>query len=307
MANSTVYNVVIFGLKLKIKRVAFTLPIMGGWDIYWYGIIIALGFLGAIIYFWRNAKRLGLQIDAMTDVILVTTPLAILCARAYYLLFSHGNLSGFFRFHDGGLAIYGGVIGAAVFGVLMCRLKKVNLGSALDVAAIGFLIGQGVGRWGNFFNQEAFGTPTNSNFFGMASENTAAMFGEGVLVHPCFLYESVLCLLGAWMLHLLSKKRSFVGQIALAYGIWYGFVRMLVEGLRTDSLMLGLLRVSQVLSFVLFVACSAAMIIILRKKRIQKKDNGQYSPLFSKAHAYACLGEQSETTVEDGGENQCIN
>ncbi|MDO4742997.1 MAG: prolipoprotein diacylglyceryl transferase [bacterium] len=302
MADSVVYNVVIFGLNLKIKRVAFTLPIMGGWHVYWYGIIIAVGFLGAIVYFWRNAKRFGLQIDAMTDVILVTTPLAILCARAYYLLFNYGNLSGFFRFHDGGLAIYGGVIGAAVFGVLMCKIRKVNLGSALDVAAIGFLIGQGIGRWGNFFNQEAFGTPTNSSFFGMASENTAAQFGEGVLVHPCFLYESVLCLLGAWVLHLLSKKRKFNGQIALAYGIWYGFVRMFIEGLRTDSLMLGLLRVSQVLSLVLFVVCSIVMVIILRRIKSQKNDNGEYSPLFSMSDSQSFQDRQQEAIIEDSGE-----
>ena len=169
--------------------------------------------------------------------------------------------------NKGGLAIYGGLIGAIIAGGITCKIRKVNFLSALDLASIGFLIGQGIGRWGNFFNQEAFGTETDLPWR-MVSENT-----NYVGVHPCFLYESLWCLLGVLVLHIISKKwYNFKGQIFCCYMVWYGFERTIVEGLRTDSLYLPFSlfgytpRVSQLLSFCIFVA-GIVLLIVFRKKR----------------------------------------
>ena len=266
------YNVTIFGIDIVLKPIAFSIPIGDGhWDIYWYGIIIALGFMLALIYGITNAKRFGIDNDRMLDVVLVATPIAILCARAYYVIFDGEKLSSFgefFGFGDSsgfsGLAIYGGVIGAFVSGLIMCKIRKIKFTDMFDLASLGFLIGQGVGRWGNFVNQEAYGSFTGSSFWGMQSERTVYEMGEG-LVHPCFLYESLWCLLGVLVLHLISKKRKFSGQIVLCYGIWYGFERTFIELLRTDSLMLGNIRVSSLLSLILCITCASLLFVFSRK------------------------------------------
>ena len=254
-------EVTIFGLKLTLEQIAFTIKIGNfHWNVYWYGIIIALGFVLALIYGYTNAKRFGIDVDRMLDVILVTVPVSILCARAYYVIFDGEKLGGikdFFGFGDSsgfsGLAIYGAVIGAFLTGALMCKLRKINIPDMFDLASLGFLIGQGVGRWGNFVNQEAFGTHTGSSWWGMQSQYTIDDQGIG-LVHPCFLYESIWCIAGFFLLHYLSKKRKFSGQVFLMYCAWYGFGRFFIELLRTDSLRLGVTRVSALLALLLFVA-----------------------------------------------------
>ncbi len=275
MLNFLTYHVNLFGLKLEFDPVAFTIPIGGGWNIYWYGICIAVGFMLAVVYgFWR-AKKFGVDVDRLTDVVLVTTPLAILCARLYYIIFYKGDIEiksiGDFLGFTGksgvsGLAIYGGVIGAFTIGLLMCKIRKVKILDAFDLAACGFLIGQAIGRWGNFFNQEAFGSPTNS-MWGMSSEAT-----KNVLVHPCFLYESIWCILGFILLHFLGNRRKFSGQLALTYGVWYGFGRAFIEHLRTDSLYWGPLKISQWLSGALVIVCGALLIYMFWKLRTAKKD-----------------------------------
>ena len=168
------YDVTIFGLHLTLKPIAFTLPIGGGWDIYWYGIIIALGFTLAIIYGIKNAPRFNVNVDRMLDVAIVTTPVAILCARAYYVIFDGvkcNSISDFFGFGSSngfsGIAIYGGVIGAFACGALMCKIRKIKILDMFDLASVGFLIGQGIGRWGNFVNQEAYGSFTGTPAFCM--------------------------------------------------------------------------------------------------------------------------------------------
>lgn len=279
-------EVIIFGIKLTLNPIAFTIPIGKGWNVYWYGIIIALGFFLAVIYASRNAKRFNLNTDKMLDATLITVPVAILCARAYYVIFDGYELesfSDFFGFGDSsgfsGLAIYGGVIGAFTFGPLICKLFKVKILDMFDIAAIGFIIGQSIGRWGNFVNQEAFGSFTGSNWWGMQSANTIAkMNGEG-LVHPCFLYESLWCLAGFFVLHYLSKKRKFSGQIFLSYCAWYGFGRAFIELLRTDSLMLGNIRVSSLLSFTICITAAILLTVFLRKARINASA-GTYSSIF---------------------------
>ena len=274
-------DVTIFGIDLTLKPQAFT---VFGFTVYWYGIIIALGFLLAIVYALRTAPRYNLDKDRMLDVVLFTTPLAILSARAYFCFFPYEDgeritsFKEFFGLGSGegfrGLAIYGGVIGAFLFGFLLCKIRKVNVLDMFDIAAVGFLIGQGIGRWGNFFNQEAFGTATGSEWFGMMSANTGY-----VNVHPCFLYESIWCIAGFFVLNYFSKKRVFSGQIFLMYGMWYGFGRFFIEGLRTDSLMIGKMRVSMLVSAVAFVV-SAVLLFVLYKKNT-KKPVTQYDSQFN--------------------------
>ena len=292
------YEVVIFGIKLTLSPVAFTIPLGSRhWDIYWYGIIIAAGFLLALIYGIKNAARFNINNDRMLDIVLVATPVAILSARTYYVIFDGEKLSGigdFFGFGNSsgfaGLAIYGGVIGAFVSGAVMCKIRKVNILDMFDIAAIGFLIGQGIGRWGNFVNQEAYGSFTGSTWWGMESTKTIAEMGEG-LVHPCFLYESVWCIAGFFVLNYFSKKRRFSGQISLMYCVWYGFGRGIIEMLRTDSLMIGNIRVSCLLSFTICII-GAALLTVMLRRTAENAETGDYSAVFAE-------NEESENITEE--------
>lgn len=299
-------NVTLFGINLVINPIAFTLPIgKNGWDVYWYGIIIATGFLLALLYAYKNASRFNLNIDRMIDVVLVVVPIAILSARAYYVLFDGEKIHSikeFFGFGSSsgfsGIAIYGGVIGAFVSGAIMCKLRKVNILDMFDIASIGFIIGQGVGRWGNFMNQEAYGSFTNSSWWGMQSDRTISEMGEG-LVHPCFLYESVWCIIGFFILNHFSKKRKFSGQIFLIYGAWYGFGRAFIELLRTDSLMLGKIRVSSLLSFVVCITALVLLYIFLKRSR-EIAVEGDYEEIFEKENETEFIEqEKSEDITEE--------
>ena len=292
------YEVVIFGIKLTLSPVAFSIPLGSRhWDIYWYGIIIAAGFLLALIYGIKNAARFNINNDRMLDIVLVATPVAILSARTYYVIFDGEKLNGigdFFGFGNSsgfaGLAIYGGVIGAFVSGAVMCKIRKVKIPDMFDIASIGFLIGQGIGRWGNFVNQEAYGSFTGSTWWGMESTKTIAEMGEG-LVHPCFLYESVWCIAGFFVLNYFSKKRRFSGQISLMYCVWYGFGRGIIEMLRTDSLMIGNIRVSCLLSFTICII-GAALLTVMLRRTAENAETGDYSAVFAE-------NEESENTTEE--------
>lgn len=297
------YEGIIFGIKYKIDPVAFTLPIGDGWDIYWYGIMIGLGFLAALIYAYLTAKRYEIDIDRMLDVALITTPLAILCARLYYVIFDGVKLQSFgefFGFGDGhgfsGLAIYGGVIGAFLFGGLACKLRRVNILDMFDLAATCFILAQGIGRWGNFFNQEAYGAFTNSSWWGMASNRTVLEMGGTGLVHPCFLYEFIWCILGFIIIDRIGRNRKFKGQLVLSYGIWYGFGRGFIELLRTDSLYIGSIRVSALLSFTVAAAFGVIMFLIFKKQKVATTNN-EYSNLFDYDNA------DQETKTEENENN----
>ncbi len=290
------YDVTIFGIHLTLNPIAFHI---GSWPIYWYGIIIALGFMLAIIYGMKNAERFGVNVDKMLDVVIVTTPVAILCARTYYVIFDGVKLNSigeFFGFGTGfsGIAIYGAVIGAFACGAIMCKIKKIKIFDMFDLAATAFLIGQGIGRWGNFMNQEAYGTFTGSNWWGMQSNRTISELGEG-LVHPCFLYESIWCIIGFFVLNYFSKKRKFSGQITLIYCVWYGFERSIVENLRTDSLMIGNIRVSVLVSVIICLLAAATLVVIHRKQKAVACE-GDYEEMF--LDEYADL-ELEETTQEE--------
>lgn len=297
------YDVIIFGIHLTLKPIAFTLPIGNGWDIYWYGIIIAIGFALAIVYGIKNADRFNVNVDKMLDVVIVTTPVSILCARTYYVIFDGvkcESISDFFGFGSSngfsGIAIYGAVIGAFLCGAIMCLVRKIKILDMFDLAATAFLIGQGIGRWGNFVNQEAFGTLTDSSWWGMQSINTIAEVGEG-MVHPCFLYESIWCIAGFFVLNHFSKQRHFSGEITLMYCVWYGFERSIVENLRTDSLMIGNIRVSVLVSVVI---CLSAAITLFAVRKRQKSTVGgdNYTSLFESE----LTPQQSEETEEQTNE-----
>ena len=254
------------GISMTINPVAFSI---GDFKIYWYGIVIGIGFALALFFALRNLKRFGIKTDGFIDCVIIGLIFGIIGARLFYVIFRWDyysqHLDELFAIHNGGLAIYGGVIGALVSGCIVAKLKKIPILALLDITMMGFLIGQGIGRWGNFFNQEAFGTPTDLPWR-MVSENTG-----GVGVHPCFLYESIWCLLGFFLLWLFSRRfRKYDGQIFLMYLVWYGVERMIVEGLRTDSLytpFLGL-RVSQVIAAV--TAITGIVLLIVFRKRTYK-------------------------------------
>ena len=252
---------------LEINRVAFSI---GSFNVYWYGVVIATGLLLAVIYAYVNADRYGVDRNKLFDCVIVGIITAVIGARVYYIAFYSGDWSSFFDIRDGGIAIYGAIIGALIGGLTMAKIRKHPFLPLLDVTMVGFLIGQALGRWGNFFNQEAFGYQTNS-LFRMISENTY-IDGQNVAVHPCFLYESLWCALGFLFLHIFNRKfQKYHGQVFYLYLVWYGFERMIVEGLRTDSLYLPFsifgydIRVSQALSVVLVVT-GIILLIVNRKK-----------------------------------------
>ena len=288
-------DVTIFNHTITVNPVAFSI---GGFDVYWYGLIIASGFLIALVYGLSRARDFKLKTDPMIDCIIVGTIGGIIGARAYYVIFNFvlfkDNLSKVFSIHEGGLAIYGGVIGAFLFGGIACYIRKVKFTALLDVAGIGFLLGQAVGRWGNFVNQEAFGTNTSLPW-GMYSSvteeylqsNMRALDKLGIsvdpsmAVHPTFLYESLWCLLGFVILHFYSKRRKFDGEIILMYAAWYGLGRFFIESLRTDSLYLfnSGIRVSQLVAVVTFVV-AVAVIITVRSRKKSAAAELTYSSVF---------------------------
>ena len=240
------------GISVEVNPIAFQ---VGNFTIYWYGIIIGIGFLLAVLYGFSSCKKMNINKDHLLDAIIAGLLGGIIGARLYYVIFYPGdkyitNPMEIFNIKEGGLGIYGGIIGGMLCGGIVAKIRKMNL--------FAVLIGQGVGRWGNFVNQEAFGTATDLPW-GMYSDRTAAeVVGN---VHPCFLYESILCLLGFVLLHLFTRHlRRYDGQTFLLYIIWYGVTRFFIEGLRTDSLLLpGIdLRVSQVLA-----AASALVAVVL--------------------------------------------
>ena len=236
---------------------------IGPLSIHMYGLIIACGLVLATIYCMRRAKQFGLTEDHVLDGVLCVTPFALVCARAYYCIFSWelyaDNPISVFYIWQGGIAIYGGVLGAILGMYVFCRVKKISLGATLDLVLLGFLIGQAIGRWGNFFNREAFGSETDS-FLRMGLYNTRTESWE--YHHPTFLYESLWNAIGFVVLHFLSKRRKYDGQVALGYMAWYGLGRAFIEGLRTDSLYIGAtnLRVSQLLAA---ASCGAAVVMLV--------------------------------------------
>ena len=234
---------------------------IGPLTVHYYGAIIAFGLILGVMYACRRSKDFGLKEDDLIDGVLWVTPFAIICARAYYVIFRWAeeyaaNPISALYIWQGGLAIYGGVIGAVVGIIVFCKIRKIKPAVVLDVVSLSFLIGQSIGRWGNFFNREAFGAETDVLWkMGLMKAN-----GDIIYVHPTFLYESLWNACGFVILHFASKHRKFDGQVALGYMAWYGLGRCMIEGLRSDSLYIGPFRVSQLLAG---VSCIAAVSILL--------------------------------------------
>lgn len=263
-----------------MSSAAISFPFLGDWSIcppngftlfghtfYWYGVIIACGFLLAVAYCYHRCHEFGIKQDDLTDILLFGVPLGIIGARIYYIVFfgNYHTLRDMIAIWEGGLAIYGGIIAAVITVFVACRVKKISPLAVLDLVSFGLLIGQLIGRWGNFMNREAFGYETD-----IFCRMGLTLNGETIYVHPTFLYESLWNLVGFIGLHILSKKtaRKFDGQYFLTYLAWYGLGRVWIEGLRTDSLYIAGsgIRVSQVLAGVMFVVCTAALIVLMRSK-----------------------------------------
>ena len=245
---------------------------LGPVTIYYYGLIIATGLILAVLYGCKRSHEFGIKEDDVVDGVLWVTPFAIVCARLYYCIFSwdyYGkNPIEILYIWEGGLAIYGGVLGALAGVLVFCKVKKIKVAALLDLVLLGFLIGQSVGRWGNFMNREAFGAETE--FFlrmGLLNSRNATV----IYVHPTFLYESMWNAVGFLVLHNLSKRRRYDGQIALCYAAWYGLGRAFIEGLRTDSLWWGPFRVSQLLAAVSCLGAVIALLVMSFKAHDPKK------------------------------------
>ncbi len=267
------------GLDFDISREAFK---VFGISIYWYGIIIALAFFICVLWAMRDSRKFDLVPETIIDLMLFAAPIAIICARLYFVIFSWDNykydLKQIFNTRNGGLAILGGIIGAVITAYFVARYKKIPTFKLFDFAIPYVALGQAIGRWGNFFNQEAFGTNTNLPW-GMTSptvraylqnlQNGGMNINPDLPVHPTFLYESLWDIAVFIFLLQMRKKKKFNGEIFCLYFITYGIGRAVIEGLRTDSLMLGSLRVSQLLSIIFVIVFS----IIVIYKRIKIKNS----------------------------------
>lgn len=258
------------GLQFEVSRVAFSI---GSIDIYWYAIIIATGFMLALAFAFKNFPKFGIDPDRAIDVVFFAMIFGIIGARLYYVAFQwdmyKDNLMEILNIRGGGLGFYGGIIGGIIGLIIGCKLRGQNVLAFLDVAGGAVLIGQGIGRWGNFVNSEAFGSNTNLPW-GMTSPKIAAyierhseevmgaVMDPNVPVHPTFFYESLWCAIGLLVFCYVMKKRKFDGQMLLFYLGWNGFGRMIIEGLRTDSLMIGPFRISQLLGALMFIFAACA-------------------------------------------------
>lgn len=287
--SSAEWNTISFpklGIDIPVYSTAFT---VFGLEVKWYGIMIGLGLLLAVIYCFRKMKDAGIDSDRATDAVFGGFIGAIIGARLYYVFMMwddyKGDIKAILSIRDGGLAIYGGLIGALLVGLIIANIRKVKLLPLLDLAGMGFFIGQAFGRWGNFFNHECFGRNTELPW-GMTSPKIAAALEAtaGIIfnstgvsvdpsmpVHPCFFYESLWCLIGFLILHFYYKHRKFDGEIFAIYAFWYGIGRFFIEGLRTDSLMVGHLRISQLVAA---LSAIAALVVIIAVRSKIKQDGG---------------------------------
>ena len=260
-------------IAVSADKLAFLKKIFGeNWGgIAWYGVIIMIGIVLAALYGMSRAKIEGISSDDILDVILVAVIVSVIGARVYYVVFYGGydSLYDLVAVWNGGLAIYGAVIGGIISLIIMSKIKKVPALRLLDIGASSIILGQAIGRWGNFVNAEAYGYETTLPWrMGIGSGANA------IFVHPTFLYESLWNIVGFVLIWSLYKKKKYDGQMFFIYLAWYGFGRMLIEGLRTDSLWLVpyVIRVSQLIGAVCFVICTAILVLMEIKQRKAAKN-----------------------------------
>ena len=275
--------------EFTMSKVAFSI---GNLSVHWYGIIITLGIVLAVLYVIWRGKQEGISMDDVLDYTIWTVMSGIVGARLYYVLttlrdpatgaWNYKSFRDVIAVWEGGLAIYGGIIAGAAAVVVVSVVKKYNKNKILkmfDSVAPAVMMAQAIGRWGNFVNGEAHGYKTAENFFlrmGLMER------GRMYFYHPTFLYESLWNVAGFVLINLLYKKKKFDGQILLMYLAWYGFGRMFIEGLRTDSLMVGPFRISQVIGFLCFAVCGTLLAVFLVRAHRRDLDGESYTPAFEK-------------------------
>jgi len=262
-----------------------------GFQIFYYGLFITAGFALAALYLMKRSEVIGLTKDNILDLVILAVPAGLIGARVYYVIFNFehfigpGNFRNIFLVREGGLAVYGGIILSGVAYLIYSRIKKIPIGKLLDAAGFGLFIGQAVGRWGNFFNREAFGSETGAPWrMGFTFDTTTYIpsLGETFFAtetryfHPTFLYEMLWNLLGLLLMHIFSKKykSKYPGQYFLFYVAWYGFGRFMIEGLRLDSLFILStdIRVSQLLAIAsCLIAVTLLIVLHLRKYQGTKR------------------------------------
>ncbi len=277
---------------------------IGNFCIYFYGIIIAVGLLLALVYGVRNGKRLDIEADTIYDLVIWGVIAAVICARLYYCVFNWSdyaaNPAKIFAIRDGGLAIYGGIIGAIIAVWIRCRMKKISIFPALDIMSFGLLIGQFIGRWGNFFNREAFGYETD-----VFCRMGLTLNGSTMYVHPTFLYESLWNVIGFIAMHFYSKKhRKYKGQFFILYVFWYGLGRAWIEGMRSDSLWLipDVIRISQLIAA---ISCIAALVIyILNARRLKAGRKVLFGANLEEEQAQPAGEEAKEETAPQTAEEK---
>lgn len=248
-----------------MDRVAFNLF---GIDVMWYGILMATGMLAAVIIALKESKRVGINEDDVINIAIIAIPVGLICARIYYVVFNWdyyaGDIMAMINVRGGGLAIHGGLIGGILAGFLYTKYKKMNFFKTADAVMLGMPLAQAIGRWGNYINGEAHGGPTNLPW---------GIMVDGMKVHPTFLYESIWNLCIFVFLLLTRKKKKYEGQIIVSYVVLYSLGRFFIEGLRTDSLMFGPLRVAQVVSLIGIIGGLIAHFYLNKKNKVEKGDN----------------------------------
>ncbi len=269
-----------------VDKVAFSI---GDLSVRWYGIILTLGIVFGVLYAMFRSKHEGISTEDVLDFAIWVVLLAVIGARLYYVLTTLKTDTGEWRYDgfldaiaiwEGGIAIYGAIIGGALGVFIVSKVKKYDKTKLLkvcDMVAPGVMLGQIIGRWGNFVNGEAHGVETTSflRMGLMGAADTKYPYKE-MFYHPTFLYESVWNLIGFVLINIFYRKKKYDGQILLAYLAWYGFGRMFIEGLRTDSLYIGVFRVSQVVGFLCFVICTTLLLYFFFRSKRKQKDAEEY-------------------------------
>ncbi len=300
--------------EFNINPVAFEIPILGGIQVRWYGILITTGIILAFLYCAYRAKQEQIKFDHLLDIAIYTVIFAVIGARTGYVLFSLSDYTKYLKtdgfwfmvkkmlsINEGGLQIYGAIIAGAITIFIVCKIKKISTLKMLDAVAPAVMIGQIIGRWGNFCNGEAHGSvvPETSPLYfirmGLSTHNIKEFAGKMAYVHPTFLYESLWNLIGFVIIHFLYKKKKFDGQVVLMYLTWYGFGRMFIESLRTDQLKIGVFPVSIVIGAICFVGGSILLTVKLIKARRATITAGEYAPTYAKLSHY---GENTATAAE---------
>lgn len=258
-----------FGIgEFKVSSEAFTIF---GVSIAWYALIITCGMIAAVIYTVFRAKRIGIILDDVLDYVIFTIPIGIIGARLYYVLAEieyYHTLGDVLNIREGGLAIYGGIIAGTITVFVVSYVKKINFFAFADCCTPGIILAQSIGRWGNFMNGEAYGSETE--IFCRMGVSNALTYHQTIYVHPTFLYESLWNIIGFTLINIFYKRKKYDGEIFLLVFGWYGLGRMLIEGLRADSLYTNLFawqfRTSQVLAALIFAVCLSLLIYFRIKK-----------------------------------------